>query len=36
VVATGALHSPTTYQQGENIPTIAHGVSIEFPAGGGN
>jgi stage V sporulation protein AD len=36
VVATGALHSPTTYQQGDNIPSIAHAVSIEFPAGGGN
>lgn len=36
VVATGALHSPTTYQQGENIPCIAHAVSIEFPSGGGN
>lgn len=30
VVATGALHSPTSYQQGENIPAIAHAVSIEF------
>lgn len=29
VVATGALFSPTTYQQGENIPTIAHAVAIE-------
>ena len=29
VVATGALHSPTTYQQGENIPAIAHAVAIE-------
>lgn len=29
-VATGALHSPTSYQQGENIPAIAHAVSIEF------
>jgi stage V sporulation protein AD len=36
VVATGALHSPTSYQQGANIPTIAHAVSIEFPNGGGN
>jgi len=36
VVATGALHSPTSYQQGDNIPTIAHAVSIEFPNGGGN
>jgi stage V sporulation protein AD len=30
VVATGALHSPTSYQQGDSIPTIAHAVSIEF------
>ncbi|MDD4657609.1 MAG: stage V sporulation protein AD [Eubacteriales bacterium] len=29
-VATGALHSPTSYQQGENIPAIAHAISIEF------
>lgn len=29
VVATGALFSPTTFQQGENIPTIAHAVAIE-------
>lgn len=34
VVATGALHSPTSYQQGDSIPTIAHSVSIEFPKGG--
>lgn len=26
---TGALHSPTTYQQGETIPSIAHAVAIE-------
>lgn len=36
VVATGALHSPTTYQQGDNIPSIAHAISIEFSSGGGN
>ncbi len=30
VVATGALHSPTSYQQGENIPTVAHAISFEF------
>lgn len=30
VAATGALHSPTSYQQGENIPAIAHAISIEF------
>jgi len=29
VVATGALLSPTTYQQGESIPCIAHAVAIE-------
>jgi stage V sporulation protein AD len=29
VVATGSLFSPTTSQQGENIPTIAHAVAIE-------
>lgn len=33
-VATGALHSPTTYQQGENIPAIAHAVAIENQGGG--
>lgn len=30
VVATGALLSPLTYQQGESIPCIAHAVSIEM------
>ncbi len=29
VVATGALHSPLTYQQNETIPCIAHAVAIE-------
>ena len=29
VVATGALLSPISYQQGESIPSIAHAVSIE-------
>ena len=29
LVATGSLHSPTTYQQGENIPSIAHAIRIE-------
>ncbi|MFD1773409.1 stage V sporulation protein AD [Paenibacillus rhizophilus] len=29
VVATGALLSPLTYQQGESIPCIAHAVSLE-------
>lgn len=32
LVATGALHSPTSYQQGESIPTVAHAVAFE--AGG--
>ena len=30
VVGTGALHSPTTYQQGESIPGIAHAVVLEL------
>jgi stage V sporulation protein AD len=29
LVATGALLSPTTFQQGENIPAIAHAISLE-------
>lgn len=29
-VATGALHSPITVQQGESIPAIAHAVGIEM------
>lgn len=29
LVATGALHSPTSYQQGESIPTVAHAVAFE-------
>jgi len=29
VVATGSLHSPLSYQQGESIPCIAHAVAIE-------
>ncbi|HHU76919.1 MAG TPA: stage V sporulation protein AD [Firmicutes bacterium] len=29
-VATGALHSTTTYQQGESIPAIAHAVALEI------
>lgn len=29
LVATGALLSPTTFQQGENIPAVAHAVAIE-------
>ena len=30
LAATGALHSPTSNQQGDNIPTIAHAVSLEM------
>ncbi len=30
VVATGALLSPLTFQQGETIPCIAHAVAIEY------
>jgi stage V sporulation protein AD len=29
VIATGALLSPISYQQGESIPCIAHAVAIE-------
>lgn len=29
VVATGALLSPTSFQQGENIPAVAHAIAIE-------
>jgi stage V sporulation protein AD len=29
LVATGSLHSPRTYQQGESIPGIAHAVELE-------
>ncbi|WP_276356153.1 stage V sporulation protein AD [Cohnella caldifontis] len=32
VVATGALLSPLSYQQGESIPCIAHAVAIESAA----
>ncbi|MBN2908730.1 stage V sporulation protein AD [Polycladomyces sp. WAk] len=31
VVATGALLSPISYQQGESIPCIAHAVALEMP-----
>lgn len=31
LVATGALMSPLSYQQGETIPTIAHAIVIERP-----
>lgn len=30
LVSTGALHSPTTLAQGDNIPTVAHAVAIEM------
>lgn len=33
IVATGALLSPTSYQQQESIPCIAHAVSIERTGG---
>jgi stage V sporulation protein AD len=33
VVATGALLSPLSYQQGESIPCIAHAVAIEYQGG---
>ncbi len=29
VVSTGALHSPRSCNQGENIPSIAHAVMLE-------
>lgn len=29
LVATGSLHSPRSYQQGESIPSIAHAVELE-------
>ncbi len=29
-IATGSLHSPLTYQQGESIPAIAHAVVVEW------
>lgn len=35
LVATGALLSPTSTQQGESIPSIAHAVCIERTVGGG-
>ncbi len=35
VVATGALLSPLSYQQGESIPCIAHAVAIENQENGG-
>ena len=33
VVATGALLSPLSFQQGESIPCVAHAVAIERPYG---
>ncbi len=29
-IATGSLHSPTSFQQGESIPAIAHAISLEI------
>ncbi|MNI83899.1 Stage V sporulation protein AD [compost metagenome] len=29
IVATGALMSPLSYQQGESIPCVAHAVALE-------
>lgn len=29
LVGTGSLHSPTSYQQKESIPCIAHAVAIQ-------
>ena len=36
VVATGALHSPTTFQQGESMPVVAHAVCLERDDGAGS
>lgn len=33
LMATGSLHSPTTYRQGESIPCIAHAVVLEREEG---
>jgi len=35
IVPTGALHSPTSCQQGESIPSIAHAVSLVTGAAAG-
>lgn len=35
LACTGALFSPTTFQQGESIPCIAHAVAVEMPGQGG-
>jgi stage V sporulation protein AD len=32
LVATGSLHSPRSYQQGESIPTVAHALELEAMA----
>lgn len=29
LVSTGCLHSPTSYQQGETLPTVAHAVCVQ-------
>lgn len=34
LIATGAMHSPTSAQQGESIPCIAHAVTISNTLGG--
>ena len=34
VIATGALLSPLSYQQGESIPCVAHAVAFEAQGGG--
>jgi len=33
LVGTGSLHSPTSYQQKESIPCIAHAVAVEIAEG---
>jgi stage V sporulation protein AD len=33
LVGTGSLHSPTSYQQSESIPCIAHAVAVELMEG---
>jgi stage V sporulation protein AD len=32
LVATGSLHSKTSYQQGESIPVVAHAVELQGPS----
>jgi len=36
VIATGSLHNPTTYAQGETMPAIAHAFVMEYQQGGNN